>query len=587
MSQYDLGFCKPAQWYDGAVITTAAIENDKTVEVQTLPDYQNLYLSFGTGNFGEVQSDAFFVPVYIDGEFYRTIEVDPLQPNSWKPVMNLELGTFAAGTHTLEMALVTRQEDETPSDNYGKTTFTVEDTGRGSFFTSFLGGDTYHLDCGGSYQLNYGKYVFSGNFIGSEAGKKVNARIELYNSHKQRVFSVTVKNGKFNSKEVVLTKDNYTVLIMSTDNQKTADRITFEITGDVFYKSDYDDNSIALVSNANHRYDVTVLDSPRTIISNGWVGLGDTLSLRRIDFLYDGKYSFTVNTTDKIKVSLIQVTTSAQNKTKVKKLASKTISAKKNFGKDIDFGGIALAKGTYYIQAEAVSAAKGTNADYSVKVGTASVFHVDCDDGSNNWLYEKKRGVNRTSLVTTPISAGTTDVYLDFNDVSKDAYDNFVGFGDAVDFAKITLSGAASVSFSMNATDASKFVIYSLIEKKNDKYTMKALQTTKLKKVTKDATEYTAVTKPLSLASGEYYISMESTNAKKGGSAYYNVVLNTDECAWLAGETLGSCIPDNLNAQDELSFAQNGLEEALGAASGAALVDEPDGNKAAWQNMLA
>lgn len=587
MSQYDLGFCKPTQWYDGVIITAAAIENDETVEYHALPDYQNLYLSFGTGNFGELQSDTCYVPIYIDGEFYRTIEVDPLQPDSWRPVMNLELGSFSAGTHLLEMALVTQQEDEVPANNYCQLAFNVEDTGRGSFFTSFLGGDTYHLDCGGSYQLSYGKYVFSGNFIGSEAGKKVNARIDLYNSHSQRIFSVTVKNGKFNSKEVVLTKDNYTVLIMSTDNQKTADKITFEITGDVFYKSDYDDNSIALVSKNSDRYTVTVLDAPRTLIANGWVGLGDTVSLRQVDFLYDGKYTFTVNTTDKIKLSLIQVTTDSKGRTKEKKVTSKTVSAKKSFGKDIDFGGVALAKGTYYLQAEAVSAAKGTNADFSVKVGSASVFHVDCDDGSNDWVYEKTQGLNDAPMVTTKITAETKEVYLDINDVSKDSFDNFVGLGDAVDFAKIILEQDASVSFSMNSSDAAKFVIYSLIQKKGGKQTLKALQTTKLKKAKdKDATEYTAVTKRLSLASGEYFISMESTNAKKGGSAYYNVVLNSDACTWLAGESVESCIADGLNAQDELSFAQNGLEEALAAASGAGIADEPDG-KAAWQNMLA
>jgi hypothetical protein len=202
-------------------------------------------------------------------------------------------------------------------------------------------------------------------------------------------------------------------------------------------------------------------------------------------------------------------------------------------------------------------------------------------------VYEKTRGLNDAPMVTTKITSETTDVYLDINDVSKDSFDNFVGFGDAVDFAKIILEQDASVSFSMNSTDAAKFVIYSLIQKNGGKYTLKALQTTKLKKA-KGATEYTAETKALSLGAGEYFISMESTNAKKGGSAYYNVVLNTAACTWLAGESLESCIAisDGMNTQDELSFAQTGLEEALAAASGPGIADEPDG-KAAWQNLLA
>ena len=407
--------------------------------------------------------------------------------------------------------------------------------------------------------------------------------MEMYNSHNQRIFAATIKNGKFKYKEVVLTKGAYRVFILSTDNQKTADTITLSVNGDVYYKSDYGDNSVALVSNAD-RYAVLVQDTPRTILANGWVGLGDTLSLRRIDFEFYGKYTFTVNTTDKVKISVIQVT-DANGRKKEKKVATKTISAKKKYGTDIDISGVLLTKGTYYIQAEALSASKGTNADFTVKLSSSSVFNVDCDGGSNNWLYDKKLGVNDAEFVVTKLTPETADVYLDVCDVGRNCYDNFVGFGDPVDFAKITLDQAATISFSMNATDAAKFVIYSLTEKKNGKYTMKALQTTKLKKATKDATEYTAETKALSLEAGDYFVSMESTNAKKGGSAYYNVTLNTDACVWPAGDKLESCITDCLNVRDELSFGQDGLEEALIGASGSGLAEQDD--KSVWQNMLA
>lgn len=586
MPQYDLGFYKPDEWYADAVITTAPIEHDDdTVETQQLPDYKNLYLSFGTGNFGEVLSDAFFVEVHVDGEFYRTIKLDPIQAEDHKTFTNLQLGTFSAGTHLIEMTLVAGPDDENTSNNFYESTFTVEDTGRGSYFNTFYGGDTFNLDCVATFEVDYGKYTFSGNFIGSEAGRKVNARMEMYNSHNQRIFAATIKNGKFKDKEdIVLTKGVYKVYILSTDYQKTADTITLSVSGDVYYKSDYGDNSIALVSNAD-RYTVLVQDAPRTILSNGWVGLGDTLSLRRIEFDFNGKYTFTVNTTDKVKISIIQVTTDAKGKKKEKKVASTTISAKKKYGKDIDISGVLLASGTYFLQAEALKADKGTNADFSVKLSSASVFYIDCDDGSNNWLYDKKLGVNPAEFAVNHITPETADVYLDVYDVSKEGYDNFVGFGDAIDFAKITLDQAASISFSMNSTDAAKFVIYSLTEKKGGKYTMKALQTTKLKKATKDAEEYTAETKTLSLEAGDYFISMESTNAKKGGSAYYNVTLNTDACVWPAGDNLESCITDGLNAQDELSFGQNGLEEAIAGASGSDPVELND--KSVWQNMLA
>ena len=585
MAQNDLSFYKPEQWYAGAVITTDSIEHDSEVEMQTLPDYQNLYLSFGTGNCGEVLSDAYFVVVYIDGEFYRTIELDSLQPEYYKTFTNLELGSFSAGTHLLEMALITNKEDEDTSNNYYQSTFTVEDTGRGTFADSYYGGNMKLLDCEGNFELNYGRYVFSGNFIGTEAGRKVNAKMEIFNSTGKKICTININKGKFKYKELVLPKDIYKVSIRSTDNQKTADKITFSINGEIFYKSDYEDNSIARVSDID-RYAVTVPGNPRTLIANGWVGLGDAVSVRQINFVYNGRYTFTVNTTDQLKLSLIQVIDEKGQK-KEKKLTSVTVNGKKKFGKDVDFGGILLKSGTYYLQAEALKAEKGTNADYSVKVSSKSVFFIDCDDGSNDWLYEKKSGLNKAQFVVNQITSETTDVYLDINDVSQEGYDNFVGFVDAVDFAKITLSDAASLSFSLTASDAAKFVIYSLTQKTGDKYKMTALQTTKLKKASKNATEYTATTKALSLEAGEYFISMEATNAKKGASTYYNVVLNADDCVWTAKENVEASLSGGLNVQDELSFGQNGLEEALAGASGSGLSELELDSKPAWQNMLA
>ena len=69
MAQYDLGFYKASEWYDCAVITSDPIESDDSVLLETLPDYENLYLSFATANSGEGLSDAYSVDVYIDGDF--------------------------------------------------------------------------------------------------------------------------------------------------------------------------------------------------------------------------------------------------------------------------------------------------------------------------------------------------------------------------------------------------------------------------------------------------------------------------------------------------------------------------------------
>ena len=83
----------------------------------------------------------------------------------------------------------------------------------------------------------------------------------------------------------------------------------------------------------------------------------------------------------------------------------------------------------------------------------------------------------------------------------------------------------------------------------------------------KDAGEYAGATKTFQLASGNYYFSMESTNAKKGGSADYTVgvaqfdfrqqpasSLAMPETDMLAGVSADACLD---SASDKL-FGESG-----------------------------
>ena len=165
-------------------------------------------------------------------------------------------------------------------------------------------------------------------------------------------------------------------------------------------------------------------------------------------------------------------------------------------------------------------------------------------------------------------------------------YNNFVGYGDGADFARIKLKNDATVSFNVTATDKAKFVIYSFTEgvdkKGNVKYTVKALQTTELKKP-KTATEYAASTKALSLQSGVYYIAVQSTNAAKGGCAYYNVELNTSDCSGLPDAPL----EEISDASDALSLdlpgSSAGTSETMLASAALDLAQiAPDERNSGW-----
>ena len=152
------------------------------------------------------------------------------------------------------------------------------------------------------------------------------------------------------------------------------------------------------------------------------------------------------------------------------------------------------------------------------------------DNGWNDFLVDKSKDLNPNAakFVSTSVSASTTDILLDTkNTVSKNGKKNYVGGGgDATDFARITMKNAAKLSFTINATDAAKFTLWRLIPGRGGSFTAKAVQTATLKKNTKTG-EYEATTKPLMVHTGEeFYVSVESTNAKKGAEAFYNVQVN-------------------------------------------------------------
>lgn len=164
-----------------------------------------------------------------------------------------------------------------------------------------------------------------------------------------------------------------------------------------------------------------------------------------------------------------------------------------------------------------------------------------CDNNDNDWLYNKKTHVKNKSLYYTTASAPGVEFPVDLSgSLSVGGKHNYVGYKDEADFKIIRLNSAAKLSFTATSTDASKFSVYSLEStgKKDSSgniiYKQKTLGSVTLKKK-KGETEFSGETKEILLAAGDYYVSMESTNAKKGGSAYYNVRLSSDSVFFTKG----------------------------------------------------
>lgn len=309
------------------------------------------------------------------------------------------------------------------------------------------------------------------------------------------------------------------------------------------------------------------------LVLDNWVGFGDSVDYAQFRLDSASKLSFLASATDATKLTVYKLTQDKKGKWSLKSLQSTTMKKAKGAG---DYSattkGLLLESGEYYIAMESTNAKKGGNAFYTVELG-AGTFYDAGDDGWNNYVYDRKaqEPLNPAEFVTTEITSDTASIQLDL-DSAGETWDNFVGFGDTADCARITLSGAATLSFTLAATDAAKFVIYRLDEgtgKKAGTFTLKSLQSTTLKK-TKGATEFTATTKALSLTGGEYFISMQSTNAAKGGSAFYNVELNHELCAGLPDAGIAAAAADVSgkvsgldSTEDRLAGGCGGLLAAL------------------------
>jgi len=225
----------------------------------------------------------------------------------------------------------------------------------------------------------------------------------------------------------------------------------------------------------------------------------------------------------------------------------------------------------YYVSMECSDAAKGKGVYYNVAVSDGAVFFDSADDGRNDALYDKKAkafyGEDADHhFVSTNVGVGTKVVKLDGNAIGEAGYANFVGYGDAADYAKINLTGDGSLYFKIKSTGDATFVVYKKGQDKKGNDTLIALQTTKLKLAKGDEVidKFTDVLS--GVTAGEYYISMTAKNTKANdkGLVYYNVTATLEPPD---ADALAMPESDNWGVSDALSFASSGSDLLADAAA--------------------
>ena len=246
------------------------------------------------------------------------------------------------------------------------------------------------------------------------------------------------------------------------------------------------------------------------------------------------------------------------SKGKLSKVSTTTLIAKNGFVATTKAQFLDTGKYTYYVSMESTTATKGGSAYYNVELGGNALFFDSADGGLNNVLYDKKAKAFKgdANFVATELSGGSQDILLDSNAIGNEAYGNFVGYGDAVDYAKIVLTSKGSLSFKISALSDVTFEIWQKGVDKKGKAVLTSLQ----KKTSVTVKDYTAgasaTTAALTLDAGEYYVSVtaKNTKANEKGGAFYNVTA-TFNASGSAASSLAMPETDNLAITDALSFA--------------------------------
>ena len=375
------------------------------------------------------------------------------------------------------------------------------------------------------------------------------------------------------TKNLLLDAGDYYISVESPDAKKGGNayyNVMLNKGDCVFYNrgDDFDDDWGPFKADDYHgvAHLGTVDGKKETLIDDGWVGYGDAVDYRKFTLKTGAKLSLAVLSTDAAKISLCRVESKPGKEPGLTIYSLKTLqttTVKKQKGYDDYFSltkSLLLEKGDYFIRVESTNAKKGGNAEYSVNladVGYETVF-FNKGNNSDDWDDMKTKGAAGKVLTFGEIKANTTTILND----------EWVGYGDEIDYRKFTLGSDAKLSCEVYATDAAKFTVYRLVAKTDKKgvttYSLKALQTTTVK-----AYEW-KTTKLLALNADTYYFSMASTNAKKGGNATYDIdlydfVANT-KSAKVADALTGPEPESPLSMTDELSFGRdNGADMLAGA----------------------
>jgi len=342
----------------------------------------------------------------------------------------------------------------------------------------------------------------------------MNGSISIMNK-KKTVASGKIKNGvlTFNKGKNVLLDSSvtYTVVVKNTDKKATGIMYSFTLDAvTVFDKGDNSDDG-TLIKTKGAAGDIgqvgTINANSKTLLVD-WVGFGDGVDYKAFTLDSAARLAFDLLATDAVGFTLYSLKgkTSKKGVTTYSLTSLQSTSVKANTLKTTK--NLLLEAGTYYMAVKSTNAAKGGNADYTISVNDKSMFFTN-GNNIDDWTDMKEHGPYG--------NVGAISAALPGEIVS-----DWVGFGDEVDYFKLSFGNGISGDTSLHITSTGRIsvTVYQLQEKKG---------VYSLKKIVSKTVNNTGIIKDRFFSSeDDYYICVKSLDAKKGASASYSISCDMD-----------------------------------------------------------
>ncbi len=386
-----------------------------------------------------------------------------------------------------------------------------------------------------------GSYNFN---LSAVTGNLTLAIYQLYNDKLKLVRRVSVnaktseaKRGIFNL--LLDAGTDYFVMVQSTQKAGTSYDVTLD--GTVYVQADRGDDSFAAVfGNPDYTVYTTAMTGSAegvpelSLFGDNWVGFGDIIDYRILTLADAGRYDFTISQLDERAGGKFTIYSIRENGT-LKREAVVSGSNKK----EMERAGLLLQAGDYVVSFASTNWKSGYDTDYAVALSGTAFAQADLGDDSFAAVFG-----NADYTVFTAVASGSAE---ELSELSLFG-DNWVGFGDSVDYRILTLANAGSYEFTLSQLDekaGGKFTIYSIRENG----TLKREAT--VSGSNKKETERVGVL----LQAGDYVVSFASTSWKSGR--------NTDYTVTLSGTAFGKADASDNNWQNA-----NILDPALGVNDG-------------------